>query len=100
MGVIKRLIKGVRGLMSAFRALMPSGDENLEPLSDSNWSALTPDLVFIFKDETAIPKIITSFQRGGFLVQELEPHMFAFHCKYEILLQRVERLGWKRLTKS
>ena len=69
-------------------------DKDLDPES------VTPDLIFWFKSEDIISKVIGTFQSNGFAVTELGPKVFSFLCKFEVLLHQAEKLGWKRMTKS
>jgi len=97
-------VQTVRGIVSVLRAFASSTksaeEDELLQQQQGHAPVLAPDLVVFFKDDQSVAKVVTSFQRSGFVVQELAPGIFAFSCKHEVLLQACEKLGWKRFTKS
>jgi hypothetical protein len=92
-------LKGVASVVFSFAAV--EKQVNHEQELNLKASMMSPDFVLFFTDEDCIPKVVTSLQKNGFLITELEPNkIFALQCKYEMLLQSCERFGWKRTTKS
>ena len=96
--LLRTAVRTAKGLVSVLGSFVLP--EVVQEDIDEQGRATYPDLVLFFNDDQTISKVVTSFQRSGFIVQELSPKIFGFQCKYEVLLQNVEKHGWKRMTKS
>ena len=94
--MMKVVVRTARAVVSTVASFVSSSREG----SNEPDSASAPDLVLFCRDESIIPKVVTSFQRAGFLVQELAPTVFGVLCKFEALLHMTEKSKWKRFTKS